>query len=123
MHIDGLVICSGTQTGNALNWPIGGSVNRIAVQREPIPDGPQPLLELRLDLAVRLGADIQQKIAAAAGYLNQAPDQRLFRLEIEVVLVIGPRVVDGHAGFPQPEVLRPRDRILQLFGYLWVNAG
>ena len=58
--------------------PVSGrrcSVDGVTVDSEPIPDGVQPLLKLRLDDAVRLWAHVQQKVAAAAGDFDQSTDQ------------------------------------------------
>ena len=59
VHIDGLIVCSGAQTCNALHWPVGSAVNRVAIQREPIAYCAEPLLKLRLNLTIRLWPHIQ----------------------------------------------------------------
>ncbi len=95
--------------GGVRQRPVGCPVDGLAVHLEPGADPQQALLELRLDGPLRRRTDIQQEVAALAGDLNERTDQLRDRLVVAVVLVVGPGTVDGHASFPEPELLRRRD--------------
>src|ERR1700694_1841022 len=89
-----------SQVFEPLNRTIFGSIDRFAVDREPIANRPQSLLKFRLNDAVGLRANIEQEVAAAARDLNQAANEEVSRFVIQIIFVIGPCVVNGHAGLP-----------------------
>src|SRR5579863_6631631 len=96
-HVDRFVLRGCAISLHSLDRSVGGSVNGVAVQRQPISDGAQTLLKLRLNLPCWFGSDIEQKISAAARNLDEALNQFAGGFEIPVVLVVCPGIVDGHA--------------------------
>src|SRR5215472_2749730 len=111
---NGLALCRCANRRISLNWTIRGSVDGISVDGEPIADAAKALLEFRLNDSVRLWVNIEKEIAATARHLNEASNEKLGRLVVMVVHVVGPGVVDGHAGFPKLKVFRMGNAWLQL---------
>ena len=70
MDVDGLGPRRGAQPLNVLHGAVRGSINGVAVEGEPRTNGFDSLLELGLDLPVRLRTHVEQKVAAAARYLD-----------------------------------------------------
>src|SRR5580704_1988218 len=77
MHEDCFALHRGPNCVHALDGTITCAVDRLAVDGQPISDRSQPLLELRLNGAVRLWPHVEQKITSAAGDLDQRADQVL----------------------------------------------
>lgn len=67
-----------------------------------LPMAREVLFEFGLDGAFGRGA-------ALAGDINERADELGSGLELSVVGVVGPGVVDGHAGFPEAEIFRLGD--------------
>src|ERR1700674_3114834 len=119
MHIYILSFSSGPQGGQALHGTVSGPVDGISVDTHPVADSTETLPEFRLNEAIGLWTHIEQKVAAAACYFHQGPNKKLRRFEIPIMYVVCPRVIDGHAGFPQLKVLGLGNCRLQLL----LNAG
>src|SRR6202165_5501583 len=119
MHIYFLSSSSGPQGGRALHRTVSGPVDGISVETDPVADNTETLLEFRLNEAIGLWTHIEQKVAAAACYFHQGPNEKLRRFEIPIMYVVCPSVIDGHARFPQLKVLGLRNCRLQLV----LNAG
>src|SRR5882762_2201100 len=119
MHIYFLSSSSGPQGGHALHGTVSGPVDGISVDTHPVADSTETLLEFRLNEAIGLWTHIEQKVTAAACYFHQGANKRLRRFEIPIVYVVSPRVIDGHARFPQLKVLGLGNCRLQLL----LNAG
>src|SRR5260370_35901638 len=66
-----------------------------------------------------LGSDVKQEVTATARRFHQAPNEKVRRLKFTVIRVICPRLVYGHAGFPQLKIFWRRDYSLQFL----LNAG
>ena len=49
---------------------------------------------------MRIRPDVEQVVAALAGDVDQVVQQGFGGLEVGVVRLVAPGVVDGHAGFP-----------------------
>jgi hypothetical protein len=58
MQVNRLGTCRHAKTIDILDWPVGGPVDGIAVYCQPRAQFLEPLLKLRLDLAVGLRSDI-----------------------------------------------------------------
>src|SRR6266850_1037474 len=109
-----LLILRGYPNGrNTLYWPICGAVDRVTVYRKPVSNRAEAVLKLLLNYAVRLRAHIQQEISAPASYFDQRSNKSLSRFVFAVVRVISPGIVDRHARFPQLEIFRLGNRVLQ----------
>src|SRR5258708_35541981 len=119
MHINFFPFSSGPQGGCALHRTVSGSVDGIYVDSARVADNTETVLEFRLHEAIGLWTHIEQKVAAAACYFHQGPYKKLRRFEIPIMYVVCPRVIDGHARFPQLKVLGLGNCRLQLL----LNAG
>src|ERR1700724_4171868 len=119
MYIYFLSSSSGPQGGHALHGTVSGPVDGISVDTHPFADNTETLLEFRLNEAIGLWTHIEQKVATPACYFYQGPNKKLRRFEVPIMYVVGPRVIDGHARFPQLKVLGLGNCGLQLL----LNAG
>ena len=111
--------CRGSNRFHVLHWSVCGSIYGFAVHGEPIADGAETLLKFRLDEAIGLRSNVQQKVAAQARDFHQAPNEKFRRLVFTIVRVVCPRLVYGHTGFPQLKIFRRRSHTLQFLP----NAG
>src|SRR6266513_5392521 len=107
--------CRGSNRFHVLHWSVGRPVYGFAVNREPIADGAETLLKFRLNQAIGLRSDVQQEVPAPACDFHGAPNEKLRRLIFTIVRVRCPRLVYGHAGFPQLKVFWRRSQLLRSF--------
>ena len=77
------------------------AIDAVAILFHPCADARQDLLRLRRDASARVGADIEQQVAALAYALHQFTDQHAGGLEIAIAPAIAPMVIHGDAAFPQ----------------------
>ncbi len=78
----------------------GGAVDGLAVGVEPAAHRLETLHALGRDAAIRVGADVQQEVAALGGDVDQRAHQVAGGLEVVVGAVVAPVVVHRHAGLP-----------------------
>ncbi len=73
---------------------------------------------------MRVGADVEEIVAAFAGDIDEVAEKGFGGLEVGVEGLVAPGVVDGHAGLPVAvgEALR-RDELLGGFGVAFVGAA
>ncbi len=101
-----------------------GVVDGFAVDLEPLAHLLETLDFGRGDDAVRVGADVEEIVAAFAGDIDKVAEKGFSGLEVGVEGLVAPGVVDGHAGLPVAigEALR-RDELLGGFGVAFVGAA
>src|SRR4030042_3023389 len=87
-------------------------INALPVFFEPGTHFFQPFDLPRLDLPVRHGADVKQKIAVTADDLHKRIDTLLERFEL-IVRFPRPLLADCHAGLPGPLCLECADSLLR----------
>ena len=77
-----------------------GFIDRVAVDAEPLADLLKAFNLRRGDDAAGIRADVEKVVAAFAGDVDEVAEQGLGGLEVGVVGLVTPGVVDGHAGLP-----------------------
>ena len=99
-----------------------GVVDGFAVDGEPLAHLVEALDFGGGDDAVGVGADVEEVVAALAGDVDEVAEEGFGGLEVGVVGLVAPGVVDGHAGLPVAAgVALRRDELLGGFGVAFVG--
>ena len=101
-----------------------GVVDRFAVDAEPLAHLAEAFGFRGGDVAVGVGADVEEVVAALAGDVDEVAEEGFGGLEVGVVGLVAPGVVHGHAGLPVAtgEALG-RDVLLGRLGVAGVGAA
>src|SRR5438552_18949103 len=73
----------------------------LAMPRHPALDPGEPLQDLGREPPVAHGADVEQEIPALPRHLAERVDELASGLEVPIVRVVGPALVDGETGLPR----------------------
>src|SRR5438132_11565594 len=88
-----------------MHRPIGSSVDRNAVNREPITDLALTFLKFRLNISIQPLSYVEHEIPSTARNFDQTSNQKLCRFKVAIVDAVRPLVVDGHTGLPKLKFL------------------
>ena len=95
-----LSFSSGEGAGRDVEEGGFGVVDGFAVDLEPLAHLAEALGFGGGDDAVRVGADVEEIVAAFAGDVDEVAEEGFGGLEVGVVGFVAPGVVHGHAGLP-----------------------